>query len=86
MTEKEVLRRFSAHRLEGALRFIAHEVRVGTEAPDLRCRTSAVKSVRLSSYREKSNVVLMFGSVTCAGLRNSTESRQTVPPFAVCAL
>ena len=44
MTEKEVLRRFSAHRLEGALRFIAHEVRVGTEAPDLRCRTSAVKS------------------------------------------
>lgn len=65
MTEKEVLRRFSAHRLEGALRFIAHEVRVGTEAPDLRCRTSAAKSSRLSSYREKSNVVLMFGCVTC---------------------
>ena len=86
MTEKEVLRRFSAHRLEGALRFSAHEVRVGTEAPDFALPDLGGKIVRLSSYREKSNVVLMFGSVTCAGLRNSTESRQTVPPFAVCAL
>ena len=65
MTEKEVLRRFSAHRLEGALRFIAHEVRVGTEASDFELPDLGRKIVRLSSYREKSNVVLMFGCVTC---------------------
>ena len=34
MTEKEIFHEFPAHRLEGALRFSAHEVRVGTEAPD----------------------------------------------------
>jgi peroxiredoxin len=62
MTEKEILRRFSAHRLEGALRFSTHEVRVGTEAPDFALPDLSRKTVRLSGYRGKSNVVLMFGS------------------------
>ena len=65
MTEKEVLSRFPAHRLEGALRFSAHEVRVGTEAPDFALPDLSGKTVRLSSYRNNSKVVLMFGSVTC---------------------
>jgi glutathione peroxidase-family protein len=65
MTEKEILRRFPAHRLEGALRFNAHEVRVGIEAPDFALPDLSGKTVRLSGYRGKANVVLMFGSVTC---------------------
>jgi hypothetical protein len=65
MTEKEVLSRFPAHRLEGALRFSAHEVRVGTKAPDFALPDLSGKTVRLSSYRNNSKVVLMFGSVTC---------------------
>jgi glutathione peroxidase-family protein len=65
MSKTEVLRRFPAHRLEGALRFSAHEVRVGTKAPDFALPDLGGKTVRLSGYRGKSNVVLMFGSVTC---------------------
>jgi peroxiredoxin len=65
MSKNEVLRRFPAHRLEGALRFSAHEVRVGTEAPSFALRDLDGKTVRLSGYRGKANVVLMFGSVTC---------------------
>ena len=65
MTEKEVLSRFPAHRLEGALRFSAHEVRVRTEAPDFALPDLGGKTGRLSSYRKNSNVVLIFGSVTC---------------------
>ena len=34
MGKKELLRRFPAHRLEGALRFSTHNIRVGTKAPD----------------------------------------------------
>jgi glutathione peroxidase-family protein len=65
MSKNETLGRFPAHRLEGALRFSAHEVRVGTEAPDFALPDLGGNTVRLSSYRNKSNVVLMFGSVTC---------------------
>jgi peroxiredoxin len=65
MTEKEILARFPAHRLEGALKFSAHEVRVGTEAPDFALSDLNGKTVRLSGYGGKANVVLMFGSVTC---------------------
>jgi glutathione peroxidase-family protein len=65
MSENEVLTRFPAHRLEGAMRFSVHEVRVGTEAPDFALSDLSGKTVRLSGYRGKSNVVLMFGSVTC---------------------
>jgi glutathione peroxidase-family protein len=65
MNENGMLRRFPAHRLEGALRFSAHKVRVGARAPDFRLLDLGGKTVRLSGYRGKSNVVLMFGSVTC---------------------
>jgi glutathione peroxidase-family protein len=65
MSKNEILGRFPAHRLEGALRFSAHEVRVGTKAPDFALPDLGGNTVRLSSYRNKSNVVLMFGSVTC---------------------
>jgi hypothetical protein len=65
MSENKMLRRFPAHRLEGALRFGAHEARVGTEAPDFALPDLGGKTVRLSGYRGKSNVVLMFGSVPC---------------------
>ena len=77
MTENEVLNRFPAHRLEGALRFSAHEVRVGTEAPDFALPDLSGKTVRLSSYRDKSNVVLMFGSVTCGA--TATQLRASKP-------
>jgi AhpC/TSA family len=82
MSENEVLNRFPAHRLDGALRFSAHEAKVGTEAPDFALPDLGGKTVRLSGYRGKANVVLMFGSVTC-GDHNSTEGRKTVDPLAV---
>lgn len=59
------LSRFPAHRLEGALRFSANEVRVGRAAPEFALRDLSGRRVRLSDYRTKSYVVLMFGSVTC---------------------
>jgi glutathione peroxidase-family protein len=65
MSDTEMLRRFPAHRIEGALRFSEHKVRVGTKAPDFALQDLGGKTVRLSDYRGKANVVLMFGSVTC---------------------
>jgi hypothetical protein len=65
MSKNNILKRFPAHRLEGALRFGDHQARVGTEAPDFALADLGGKTVRLSSYRGKANVVLMFGSVTC---------------------
>ena len=65
MSDNEMLRRFPAHRIEGALRFSAHQVGVGTEAPDFALPDLRGKTIRLSAYRGKSDVVLMFGSVTC---------------------
>jgi AhpC/TSA family len=65
MSDNEMLRRFPAHRIEGSQRFSAHQVRVGTEAPDFALTDLGGKTVRLSAYHGKSNVVLMFGSVTC---------------------
>jgi hypothetical protein len=65
MSKSEMLNGFPAHRLEGALRFSAHEVRVRTQVPDFALYDLSGKTVRLSSYRNNSNVVLMFGSVTC---------------------
>jgi AhpC/TSA family len=65
MSKNEMLQKFPAHRLEGALRFGAHEVRVGTEAPEFSLPDLGGKAIRLSGHRGKSNVVLMFGSVTC---------------------
>jgi len=66
MSHNKLFARFPAHRLEVALRFSTHEVRVGTEAPDFKLPDLSRKTVRLSDYRRKANVVLMFGSVTCA--------------------
>ena len=43
MSKNDVLSKFPVHRLEGALRFSAHEVRVGNRAPDFACRISAAK-------------------------------------------
>ena len=82
MTEKEVLSRFPAHRLEGALRFSAHEVRVRTEAPDFALPDLGGKTGRLSSYRKNSNVVLIFGSVTCGA--TATQVRTGKPQSAHC--
>jgi glutathione peroxidase-family protein len=65
MSDTEMLRRFPAHRIEGVLRFSEHKVRVGTKAPDFALQDLGGKTVRLSDYRGKANVVLMFGSVTC---------------------
>ena len=65
MSKSEMLNGFPAHRLEGALRFSAHEVRARTQVPDFALYDLSGKTVRLSSYRNNSNVVLMFGSVTC---------------------
>ena len=45
------LSRFPAHRLEGALRFSANEVRVGREAPEFALRDLNGRRVRLSDYR-----------------------------------
>jgi AhpC/TSA family len=79
MTKNEMLRRFPAHRFEGALRFSSHEVRVGTEAPDFALPDLGGKTVRLSGYRGKANVVLMFGSVTCGA--SATQLRAGKPSF-----
>jgi glutathione peroxidase-family protein len=76
MSKNETLGRFPAHRLEGALRFSAHEVRVGTEAPDFALPDLGGNTVRLSSYRNKANVVLMFGSVSCGGTATQLRAGQ----------
>ena len=82
MSDTEMLRRFPAHRLEGALRFSAHEVRVGTKAPDFELPDLSGKTVRLSGYRRKSNVVLMFGSVTCG----ATVTQLRAGRASICSL
>jgi len=62
--------------MEGALRFSAHEVRVGTKAPDFALPDLSGKTVRLSVYRGQSNVVLMFGSVTCGSTATQLRAGQ----------
>jgi peroxiredoxin len=52
------------HLAEGALRF-RNELSVGTEAPDFVMPSLDGGFVRLSRFRGKSNVVLLFGSFTC---------------------
>jgi hypothetical protein len=63
--KRPLLRRFAAHRLEGALQFRASQVRVGRTASEFALPDLSGRTVRLSDYRSKSYVVLMFGSVTC---------------------
>lgn len=62
-TERK-LGRYVGHLAEGALRF-RNELSVGTQAPDFELRSLGGDLVRLSDYRGKSNVVLIFGSFTC---------------------
>ena len=58
------LDRYVGHRTEGALRF-RNELSVGVEAPDFVLPSLDGGFVRLSKFRGKSNVVLIFGSFTC---------------------
>lgn len=45
--------------------------KAGDEAPDFRAKTLSGESIRLSDYRGKKNVVLVFGSATCPMTANS---------------
>ena len=66
MAEQELMRkRFSAVSIEAAIRFGTNEVRVGSPAPDFELPELQGRPVRLSQFRGKSHVVLMFGSLTC---------------------
>ena len=58
------LDKYVGHLAEGALRF-RNELSVGTEAPDFVLPSLDGGFVRLSRFRGKSNVVLIFGSFTC---------------------
>jgi hypothetical protein len=49
MGKKELLQRFPAHRLEGALRFSTHNIRVGTKAPDF-ALPDLVGKIRRTAY------------------------------------
>ncbi len=45
--------------------------KAGEEAPDFRAKTLSGESIRLSDYRGKKNVLLVFGSATCPMTANS---------------
>ena len=45
--------------------------KAGEEAPDFRAKTLLGESIRLSDYRGKKNVLLVFGSATCPMTANS---------------
>jgi hypothetical protein len=76
-TERK-LSRYVGHLPEGALRF-RNELSVGTEAPDFELKMLDRGSFRLSHYRGKSNVVLIFGSLTCGS--TVTQLRAGNPPL-----
>jgi hypothetical protein len=79
MTETEQrLDRYVGHLTEGALRF-RNELSVGTEAPDFVLPSLDGGFVRLSKFRGKSNVVLIFGSFTCGS--TVTQLRAGNPPL-----
>ncbi|HEV3036739.1 MAG TPA: redoxin domain-containing protein [Candidatus Angelobacter sp.] len=50
--------------------------RAGEEAPDFRSRTLSGEPIRLSDYRGKKNVLLVFGSATCPMTANSIQGIQ----------
>ncbi len=67
MTDGDLMRkRFPAVSIEAALRFGTNEVRVGNPAPDFELPDLQGRRVRLSQFRGKSHVVLMFGNLTCS--------------------
>ena len=72
------LPKYTAHRLEGALRF-RNNLAVGTEAPDFELQDLQGSTIRLSDYRCKSYVVLVFGSMTCGS--TVTQLRAGKPPL-----
>ena len=72
------LDRYVGHLAEGALRF-RNELSVGMEAPDFVLPSLDGGFVRLSKFRGKSNVVLIFGSFTCGS--RVTQIRAGNPPL-----
>jgi alkyl hydroperoxide reductase subunit AhpC len=72
------LDKYVGHLAEGALRF-RNELSVGTKAPDFRLRSLHGDRFRLSDYRGKANVVLIFGSFTCGS--TITQLRSGNPPL-----
>lgn len=60
----EAASRYTGHLLEGALKF-RNELTVGSQAPDFVLPSLDGGFVRLSKFRGKSNVLLIFGSFTC---------------------
>ena len=56
--------RYVGHLAEGALRF-RNELSVGSAAPDFELQALDGGTFRLSDHRGRSNVVLIFGSLTC---------------------
>ncbi len=72
------LDRYVGHLAEGALRF-RNELSVGMEAPDFVLPSLDGGFVRLSKFRGKSNVVLIFGSFTCGS--TVTQLRARNPPL-----
>lgn len=75
---EQMLTRYVGHHVEGALRF-RNELTVGAEAPDFELRSLDGHVFRLSNYRGKSNVVLIFGSFTCGS--TITQLRAGNPPL-----
>lgn len=72
------LRRYAGHLVEGAMKF-RNEIAVGREAPDFELRILDGATFRLSDYRGKANVVLIFGSFTCGS--TITQLRAGNPPL-----
>ena len=72
MSKNDVLSKFPVHRLEGALRFSAHEVRVGNRAPDFACRISAAKSPAFWLWRRASLKLGNLGKSGTTGTLDST--------------
>ena len=75
---EQKLSKYVGHLVEGTLKF-RNEMFVGTEAPDFELQTLDRAVVRLSDYRGKSNVVLIFGSFTCGS--TVTQLRAGNPPL-----
>jgi alkyl hydroperoxide reductase subunit AhpC len=72
------LNKYVGHLAEGALRF-RNELSIGIQAPDFELPSLDGGAVRLSNFRRKSNVVLIFGSFTCGS--TVTQLRAGNPPL-----
>jgi len=72
------LSRYAGHLVEGAMKF-RNDIAVGREAPDFELQILDGGTFRLSDYRGKANVVLIFGSFTCGS--TITQLRAGNPPL-----